>query len=95
MNVREEILKKVNTTNWGKACNILQDIAFNVLTKKSLVRYLHNANKDVEECEGLDGVLLNGKYFDWKEYDYNYKAIINAYLDYFTDNELNLILGGF
>lgn len=87
----EIILTKLKKLNMGKSLNLLQDIAERVLSKRRWREYLIASNKDVQECEGMDGLLINGRYFDWKEFETNKNSIIMAYLKYFTEEEVKEI----
>lgn len=94
MTIRERIVEKSlarNTGNWGKALNQIQNIAQDVLDDKAFDRYLKKSNKDAKTCDGMDCIVLNGKVFDWKEFRSKADQIIDAYLDYFTNVELQLI----
>lgn len=77
--------------SWGKICDNINKIAERVLTPKAFNRIRKAQQKDLEECEGCDYVVFNGHYFDWKEFDYNKVAIVNAFLEYFTPRELELM----
>ena len=86
---KEKILNRFTyNDNWGEVCNDIQDVAFEVLPKKSLERYSKLANKDLEYCEGSDFLYLNGQFFDWKEFGYRSRDIVGAFLDYFNDSDL-------
>lgn len=58
---------------------------------KELSRISAKCQKDFESCDGSDYLLLNGQYFDWKEFGPRYRDIVAAYLDYYTDAQLKLI----
>ena len=77
--------------NWGEGANKIQDVAEQVLSKKDFREYLIKSSEDMSVCEGQDGVLFNGQYFDWKQFDYMSHNILDAFLDYFTDNSLKRI----
>ena len=85
------IYSKVKKLSMGEALNLIQDVAESVLSKKRWKQYLTASNKDADECDGMDGMLLNGEYFDWREFNWNKNAIINAFLRYFTEDEINKI----
>lgn len=80
--------------NWGYGANYIQDVAEKVLTPKEFNAYLIKSNRDASECEGQDGILFNGQYFDWREFGYHQSMILDAFLDYFTDSNLQRILKG-
>ena len=86
-----EIVKKVKHLSMGKALNTIQDVAERVLSKRRWRQYLIDSSKDAKECDGLDGILLNGEYFDWREFTRKKDDMVKAYLRYFTDDELTLI----
>ena len=81
----------LNGDNWGKVLNFIQEIALHKLSKKSVDEYLKRSNEDSDECEGMDGILLNNYYFDWREFSYKAKEIVSAYLDYFSTTDLQTI----
>ena len=90
--MKQKIIAKLNLKKgWGKCLNLIQSIAEYVLPSDEWERYLAAATQDAKECEGMDGLLLNGQYFDWKEFDYRCGEIVSAYLDYFNDTQLKLI----
>ena len=82
------ILCKVNLKDWGRALNKLQDVAEKVLPKKEFKSYLIKSNADMDKCDGMDGILLNGEYFDWREFTYKQKEIVSAWLRYFDEDQL-------
>ena len=95
MNGRDVILahydKSISNSDWGKVLNSLQDIAMKVMSDKELDAYTKKSVKDVEECGGMDGLFLNNHYFDWKEFNYRSKDIVNAWLDYFSNEQVDRI----
>ena len=83
------ILNKVNLKqNFGKTLNKLQDVAEKVLTKKEFHTYLVKSNLDADMCEGMDGILLNGQYFDWRTFEFKQREIVSAWLNYFDEKQL-------
>ena len=89
--MQDIIVKKVRPYDMGYSLNHIQDVAEQVLTPKRWTEYLIASNADANECEGMDGILINGEYFDWKEFGPHKERIVRAYLRYFTDDELVLI----
>ena len=88
----ETILSKVDLNeDFGKTLNYLQDVAEKVLTKREFNRYLKVSNRDIQECDGMDGILFNGQYFDWKEFNYKQREIVSAWLGYFSPDQLHKI----
>lgn len=85
------IIQKVKHLDLGNSLNRIQDVAEKVLTPRKWVRYVAKSHKDYVACEGMDGILLNGEYFDWKEFTYNKDNIVKAYLRYFDENDIRLI----
>ena len=85
-------LTSIERDNWGKGANRIQDIAEQVLTSKDFDKYLRASNRDVNACDGCDFVVFNGQYFDWREFEYNSPIILGAFLDYFTNTNLQKIL---
>ncbi len=80
--------KQISLGDWGKVLNALQDIAGNVLTSKEMDAYTRKSCKDVASCVAMDGMYINGRYFDWKEFTSKSKEIVNAWLDYFSDKQI-------
>ena len=94
-NLKEQIISKypnLDKEGWGAVLNSIQDVACEHLTKKSVTRYHIKSNFDAQMCEGMDGIILNGRYFDWREFKSKAREIVNAYLDYFNERELETIL---
>ena len=81
------IINKVKKLDLGHALNHIQDVAEQVLTEEEFQRYLIDSSKDADECDGMDGMLLNGRYFDWREFNWNKDQMVKSYLDYFTWDE--------
>lgn len=79
------------STSFGVILNRIQDKAEKVLSEKEWNNYLRASSKDADRCAGMDGILLNGHYFDWKEFEVNKKQIVSAYLDYFSEAQLGKI----
>ena len=86
-----EILKKVEKLDLGHALNHIQNTAEKVLSKRRWYQYLVASSKDAQECDGMDYLLINGQYFDWKEFGWNKNAIVMAFLEYFTNDEIKQI----
>lgn len=85
----ETILKKINPkSDIGKILNHLQDVAEQVLSEKEFHKYLVKSCKDMDECEGMDGMLINGQYFDWREFNFKQCEMVYAWLGYFTDKQI-------
>ena len=82
---------KVKPNDWGKACNKIQDTAEKVLSKNSWLSYLKASNKDMKISEGCDFVVFNGDFYDWKTFSYKSINIVSSFLEYFNDNDLQLI----
>lgn len=87
----ETIVKKVKAYDLGYSLNHIQDVAEQTLSKKRWHQYLIASNNDAEQCDGMDGLLLNGEYFDWRSFGPKKDNIVRAYLRYFTENELTKI----
>lgn len=87
----EKILNKVKRLDMGHALNKIQDTAEKVLTPTRWNVYLRLSSQDIRRCDGMDGLLLNGEYFDWKEFNTKKDNIVKAFLRYFTDAEILLI----
>lgn len=93
---KKDLMKKIeikyfDLTDWGTILNDLQDIACEKLPKKSVDRFLKESNADAKKCEDMDCILLNGKVFDWRVFETEAPQIIEAFLDYFTEEELEII----
>ena len=91
LTLKATIISKTKAPNWGSACNTIQDVAEKVLSKKAWNRVNKAAYADYEMCEGSDFVVFNGAYYDWKRFDVDKLKIISSFLDYFNNNELELI----
>ena len=93
MTKTEMIANQLNRKSWdiGMCLNYLQSLMAVELSSKAFNRYLKLATQDANMCDGMDGMLLNGEYFDWKEFDWNKESMIKAYLRYFNENEIELI----
>lgn len=91
--VEDLIINKLKSTHggWGAILNRIQEAAEQVLPMKSLEDYINKAVKDEAASEGTDGVIFNGEYFDWREFDAKRVQIVKAYMKYFTTGELNMI----
>ena len=87
----EIILKKVKGLDMGHSLNHIQDVAEKVLSKKRWHQYLVSSSQDAEDCEDMDGLLLNGEYFDWRSFGPQKNNIVRAYLRYFTEDEISKI----
>lgn len=89
----EDVLNLLDLSQgWGKACNKIQDAAYETMTVKQWNTFAIRQEHDYKECEGNDYVVFNGQYFDWKEFDTRAKDIVMAYLSYFTEPQLEKIL---
>lgn len=91
MTTLEKIKNKVKNLDFGKSANYIQGIAWEVCPQSSIKRFARAMSKDAEDCDGMDGMLLNGDYYDWREFTWNKDAMITSFLGYFTDNELEKI----
>lgn len=87
----EKFNQKIKLGDWGKVLNSIQSAAEEVLDEKEFDSYLTKSNKDADDCDGMDGILFNGKYFDWREFKTKAKEIVLAYLKYFNDSQLKRI----
>ena len=78
--VQDLIINKLEKTHggWGAILNRIQDAAEIALPKKNFETYLKKANVEQEKTEGSDGVLFNGEYFDWREFDSKRLEIVRA-----------------
>ena len=85
------IIQKVKPLDMGHALNHIQDAAEQVLSESHWMRYLRASNRDYNACEGMDGILLNGEYFDWKVFETQKDDIVRAFLRYFDDSDIALI----
>lgn len=90
--IQEKIISLLDRSNgWGKACNQIQDAAFETFSAIQWNTFAARQEKDYNECEGSDFLIMNGHYFDWKEFEIKENEIILAYLSYFTDSQLEKI----
>ena len=76
---------------WGAIVNQIQDIVCRIFDDDELEIYLKRSAADLRSTEGMDGILFNFHYFDWREFDTKKKEIVAAYLEYFTDEQLERI----
>ena len=89
--LEEQIIQKIGTRTFGKAANRINRVAQKVLPKAQFQRIVVKQNKDVKECDGMDGMLLNNEYFDWKEFETRRDDMTRAFLRYFDTQQLQLI----
>lgn len=83
------VLFKLNfERDFGEILNHLQDVAEKALTKREFYKYLRASCADMGKCDGMDGILINGHYFDWKEFKYKKVEIVTAWLNYFNEKQL-------
>ena len=86
------LLEKLNLKySWGALCNEIQDVAQQVLTTEEWNVVAQAQDRDANICEDWDGVLFNGQYFDWKEFETKKLDILKAYLRYYTPRQQQLI----
>ena len=78
-------------SSFGEVLNNIQDLFEDVASKAEWREFLRKSNKDAEKTEGSDGMLINGVYFDWKEFHTRRNEIIIAFLGYFNDDQLSRI----
>lgn len=88
---KTDFVKKVDTKDWANTLNHLQEVAEESLEEKDYHSFLKKQSKDMKDCEGMDCLYLNGQAFDWKEFSYKGKEIVLAFLDYFTEPQLDLM----
>lgn len=92
VNATQKIIEQMKEFDYfGVALNVIQDSAEMNLPKKRFKQFLAASNKDYEACEGQDGILLNGEYFDWKQFTRRKDDIIAAFCRYFSEEELEKI----
>lgn len=89
--LEEKIIQKVKHLDLGNSLNHIQDVAERVLSPRKWTRYVAKSHKDYVSCEGMDGILLNGQYFDWKEFVIHKDDMVKAYLRYFDESDIQLI----
>ena len=83
------VLFKINfERDFGEILNHLQDVAEKALPKKEFNEYLRKSCADMGECDAMDGILINGYYFDWKEFNSKKVEIVTAWLSYFNEKQL-------
>ena len=89
MNYTQGIVEQMKPfKSFGEALNFIQESAERNLSKKRFKEYLKKATNDFAKCESQDGILINDRYFDWKEFERKKNEIIEAYCEYFTEEEL-------
>lgn len=90
--LKNKILAKLDTSKeWGVLCNQVQDVAEEHLSNHAFGQYIRKASRDLRECEGSDFLVMNGHYWDWREFDSNTVPIVLAFLDYFDLDSLTII----
>lgn len=86
------LLEKLNLKySWGKLCNEIQNVARRVLPTNEWNDIAQAQDEDANDCYDMDGVLFNGQYFDWKEFETKKLEILKAYLRYYTPRQQQLI----
>ena len=73
---------------WGPACNQIQDAACEVLSVRDWNLVSSRVEKDLELSEGSDFLMMNGHYFDWKEFGQKKVDIVRSYLLYYSPEQL-------
>ena len=91
MIIEDAIIQKLGKKDFGEAANKINEIAKKVIEKKEFARITRNQQKDLDECDGMDGMLLNNEYFDWKEFETRKNDMIRAFLRYFDIFQLQVI----
>lgn len=84
-------LVELNTkNNFGEWANLIQDIASEVpsMTDDHWNMIYDRMKADCDATEGQDGILINGSYYDWKQFDTQRNDMIRDYLKYFDDQTL-------
>lgn len=89
--IEEQIISKMHTKTFGEAANEINDTAERVLSKAQFRKVLIKQNQDADDCEGMDGMFLNGEYFDWKQFEPRKDDMLRAFLRYFDTPQLELI----
>ena len=85
----DKIISKLDMSKtWGVLLNQIQDIASDVLSLNEWSAYTKKANHDVQIAQDEDGVIFNGEYFDWRQFETHKVDIIKAYLRYFNESQL-------
>ena len=74
-----------SNSSWGKIFNFIQDVAGKTLTKKEFYRFLELVNEEADLCDGEDGQLVNGRYYDWREFNNKRDDMVNDFLDIFDN----------
>ena len=85
------VLVELNQKNsFGEWANLIQDIASELptMTEDHWDRIYIRMQSDIDATEGTDGVLLNGQYYDWKEFTTKRNDMIRDYLRYYDDKTL-------
>ena len=89
---KEKLLEKLNLNfTWGKILNKIQNVMLSCLDNEASNKILEREMEDTQLTEGMDCIIFNGQYFDWREFNTRKIDIVLAYLDYFNSNELELI----
>lgn len=81
-NVIDAINKKFGKSEgWGAIFNYIQNTAEKVLTKKEFNKFLEITGNEFEQCDGQDGQLVNGVYYDWKEFQTKRDEMVCGFID--------------
>lgn len=84
-------LVELNQKNsFGEWANLIQDIAMDVpsMTEDHWDMIYDRMEADVQDTEGQDGILINGNYYDWRQFETQRNDMIRDYLRYFDDQTL-------
>ena len=84
------LIERDSKNEWGKWADLIQDIASELptMTKEHWDEIYAHMKTDIDACEGQDGTLINGNYYDWREYTTRRNEILRSFLDYFDDETL-------
>lgn len=84
------LIERDSKNDWGKWADIIQDIASGLptMTTEHWNEIYEHMKADIDACEDQDGTLINGTYYDWRQYGMYRNDILRSFLDYFDDETI-------
>lgn len=78
--------------NYGPILNAIQDVAAVAVSTRAWNAYVAMSNNDIEECEDMDGIMIHGDYYDWKEASVRKWDHVRSWCKYFNSDNQKKIL---
>ena len=93
MTAKQSILVQLKNDQreWGTILNDLQSKIVATIGDRKYRKYNHIIEEELKLTEDQDGIMFNGRYFDWKMFGTHKTQIVDAWLDYFPDNILSQV----